>query len=245
MRKKEFAARVWSKLIAFEKQHGLLRQGDSVLAAVSGGPDSVCLAHYLAQQGRRKGFKLHLLHIHHGLRGKDADGDAAFVRKLGDELGAGVQVVHVAVRERAKRRGKGIEDAARELRYGALEDSARRLGANKVAAGHQLDDQAETVLLQLVRGSRLETLAGMAPRRALGDFELIRPLLPLSRADVLAYLKVHSLKHRVDKTNADPRFTRNWLRRRVLPLLEKGNPKVRERLASLAEEVRALTDRRS
>ena len=243
MRKKEFAARVWSKLMAFEKQQGLLKQGDSVLAAVSGGPDSVCLAHYLTQQSRRKSFKLNLLHIHHGLRGKAADADAAFVRKLGEGLGVNVKVIEVAVRERAQRRGKGLEDAARELRYGALEDCARKLGANKVATGHQLDDQAETVLLQLVRGSRLETLAGMAPRRALGDALLIRPLLPLSRADVLAYLEVHSLKHRVDRTNADPRFTRNWLRRRVLPLLAKGNPRIRERLSALAAEVRLLTAR--
>ena len=240
MRKKEFAARVWSKLMAFEKQQGLLKQGDSVLAAVSGGPDSVCLAHYLTQQSRRKSFKLNLLHIHHGLRGKAADADAAFVRKLGEGLGVNVKVIEVAVRERAQRRGKGLEDAAASC-YGP--EIARKLGANKVATGHQLDDQAETVLLQLVRGSRLETLAGMAPRRALGDALLIRPLLPLSRADVLAYLEVLSLKHRVDRTNADPRFTRNWLRRRVLPLLAKGNPRIRERLSALAAEVRLLTAR--
>ena len=240
MRRKEFAAKVWSKLVAFQKKSGLLRRGDRVLAAVSGGPDSVCLAHYLAWMRRRQGFELFLLHVHHGLRGREADRDAEFVRKLGRTLGLPVEVASVEVKKRAEARGKGLEDAARELRYAALQKAARRLRCNKAATAHHMDDQAETVLLNLLRGTRLSALAGIPPRRPLGrGLELVRPLLPIKRSEVLSYLKIHGLKYRLDRSNLAVRFTRNWLRRKVLPELETRQPRVREHLAGIAEQVRA------
>lgn len=240
MRRKAFAARVWSKLLAAVQEGALLQRGDRVLAAVSGGPDSVCLAHFLCAMRRRKGIKVALLHVHHGLRGGEADQDAAFVRKLGERLDAPAHTVAVPVKTLARERGGGIEDAARKLRYRALDQQARRLRCNKVATGHHLDDQAETVLLNLLRGTRLAALGGIPPRRKLSRrVELIRPLLSISRAEVMAYLKVHGLEHRRDSSNRDPRFTRNWLRLRVLPLLEKKNPRIREHLSGIAAQVRA------
>ena len=141
----------------------------------------------------------------------------------------------------ARKRRQGIEDAARRLRYLALARQARKLGCNKVATGHHLDDQAETVLLHLLRGTRLAALAGIPPRRRLAPrVEIIRPLLPVTRAEVLAYLAVHGLKARDDRSNRDVHFTRNWVRRRVLPLLEKRNPRIREHLAAFAAQVRGL-----
>jgi len=241
MRRQEFAARVWSKLLAFDRAQALLKRGDRVLAAVSGGPDSVCLAHFLRVLGRRKGFSVALAHVHHGLRGREADRDARFVRELGRQWDLPISVTPVPVRALARKRGQGIEDAARALRYQALTREARRLRCNKVATGHHLDDQAETVLLHLLRASRLAALAGISPRRPLsGKVSLIRPLLPLRRAEVLDYLRVHGLAHRRDSTNRDTHFTRNWLRRRVLPLLESRNPRIRERLAAFAAQARAL-----
>jgi tRNA(Ile)-lysidine synthase len=240
MRRKEFAARIWSKLLAFDRAEALLKRGDRVLAAVSGGPDSVCLAHYLRTLGRRKGFTVALAHIHHGLRGPEADRDARFVGVLGRRWDLPVSATSIPVRALARKRGQGIEDAARKLRYQALAREARRLRCNKVATGHHLDDQAETVLLHLLRSTRLAALAGIAPQRTLsGKVSLIRPLLPLRRWEVLAYLRVHGLTHRRDSTNRDTHFTRNWLRRRVLPLLESRNPRIRERLAGFAAQVRA------
>jgi tRNA(Ile)-lysidine synthase len=151
----------------------------------------------------------------------------------------------VPVRALARERGQGIEDAARKLRYQALAREARRLHCNKVATGHHLDDQAETVLLHLLRSSRLAALGGISPQRALsGKISLIRPLLPLRRGEVLAYLQVHDLKHRRDSSNRDTHFTRNWIRKRVLPLLESRNPSIRERLAGFAEQARELGQRR-
>lgn len=241
MRRKEFAARVWSRLIAFEKKEKLLRAGDKILVGVSGGPDSVCLAHYLASRRRRLGFTLALLHVHHGLRGRRADEDASFVRRLGEALGVPTTVSRAPVAEQARRRGKGLEDAGRELRYAALLRRAKKLGFNKVAVGHQRDDQAETVLLHLLRGTRLAALGAMPPLRALAPgVALIRPLLALCRDDVKAYLGVHALSWREDESNSDPRFTRNWIRREALPLLETRNPRLKERLAGLSEQVRRL-----
>lgn len=239
MTRKEFAARVWSKLVAFEKDEGLLTPGEGVVAAVSGGPDSVCLAHFLAQLSRRKRLRLRLAHVHHGLRGASADKDAAFTLRLAARLGLEASVLRVNARVRAAEKGAGLEDAARELRYKALAREAKKRGCAVVAVGQHLDDQAETVLLNLLRGTRLEGLAGMPPCRTLAPgVRLVRPLLPLSRAEVLEYLRQHRLPFRKDPTNRSPRFLRNWLRLKVLPLLESRQPRVREKLAGLAAQVR-------
>ncbi|MCR4293971.1 MAG: tRNA lysidine(34) synthetase TilS [Elusimicrobia bacterium] len=244
MKRREFAARVWSKLMAFEATHRLLAPGRRVLAAVSGGPDSVCLAHWLSAQARQKKLTVALVHVHHGLRGRAADADARFVEKLGARLGLPVAIVRAPVRALAAERGLGLEEAGRKERYRVLAERARRGRFSAVATGHQLDDQAETVLLHLLRGTSLEGLGGIAPRRELiSGVELIRPLLPLTRAEVLLYLKMHGLDWREDASNADPKFTRNWVRREVLPLLEKRAPGVKDRLAKMAAKVRAATGR--
>ncbi|HEX4047348.1 MAG TPA: tRNA lysidine(34) synthetase TilS [Elusimicrobiota bacterium] len=244
MRRKEFAARVWSKLMAFEKGRGLLPAGRRVLAAVSGGPDSVVLAHWLSVQARRKGLTVALLHVNHGLRGKAAERDAEFVRRLGARLGLRVAVVRADVAGRARKDGLGLEEAGRKERYRALLARARRGRFDAVATGHQLDDQAETLLLHLLRGTSLEGLGGIPPRRPLAPgVELIRPLLPLSRAEIMAYLEVHGLEWRDDRSNRDAKFTRNWVRRDVLPLLEARAPGFKDRLSEIAAKVRAATGR--
>ncbi len=244
LNRKEFAAQIWSKLVAFEAAHRLLKPGGKVLAAVSGGPDSVCLAHWLAFQARKKGLTVALVHVHHGLRGRAADADARFVAALGVRLGLPVAIVRAPVRALAAKRGRGLEEAGRKERYRVLGERARRGRFAAVATGHQLDDQAETVLLHLLRGTSLEGLGGIPVRRPLRPgVELIRPLLPLTRAEVLLYLKRHELDWREDASNADPKFTRNWVRREVLPLLEKRAPGVKERLAAIAARVRAVTGR--
>lgn len=241
MRRKEFAAKVWSKLVAFEKEHALLPAGARVLAAVSGGPDSVVLAHWLAQQKRRKGLDVALLHVHHGLRGRAADLDAASVLALGKSLGLQASVVKADVKGLAKKRGQGLEDAGRKARYDALLKAAKRGRRSVVCVGHQLDDQAETVLLHLLRGTSLAGLGGMPPARPLAPgVTLARPLLPLTRAEVLAYLKVHGLRWREDESNASEAFERNWVRRRLLPSLERRRPGLKARLSVLAAQARAL-----
>lgn len=234
-----------SKLAAFDRAERLLRPRDRVLAAVSGGPDSVCLAHRLAWLAPRRGLRVSVLHMHHGLRGLEADRDAGSVRRLCLRLGLPFVLRRLPVAAAAQAERRSLEDAGRALRYRTLAAEARRLGCNKVATGHQLDDHAETLLLHLLRGTKVKGLAGIPPRRPLqgaAGVEVVRPLLCLTRAEVRRYLKAFGVPSREDRTNRSEEFTRNWVRRKLLPVLEQRNPRIREHLMVLAREVRRLLD---
>ncbi len=226
--------------MSHDRAHGLLEPGDRVLAAVSGGPDSVCLAHHLVRLAARRRLRVSLAHLHHGLRGPDADKDEAFVRALAVSLGTPLIVRRLPVRGLARKERRSVEDAGRRLRYQALGEIARLENCNKVATGHHLDDQAETLLLHLLRGTKAKGLSGMPPLRRLENGReeplLIRPLLPLSRKDVEAYLRCFGLRSRTDRSNRSLDYTRNWIRLKVLPLLASRNPRVRENLAAIASE---------
>ncbi|MBI4424735.1 MAG: tRNA lysidine(34) synthetase TilS [Elusimicrobia bacterium] len=238
--KAEFHGRIWSKLLRYERERGLLASGDRVLVAVSGGPDSVCLADFLARLAGRRGLELRLAHFDHGLRGRSARRDEASVRRLAARLGLPLAVRRLPVAAFARRERRSLEDSGRALRYRALRSLARRYRCSKVATGHLQDDQAETVLLHLLRGSRAEGLAGIPARRALGPgVEVVRPLLCLARDEVLGYLRYRELPWREDPTNREPRFRRNWVRHELLPLLAARAPGLRERLAAMAEELGA------
>ena len=229
--KRSFWARAWPALL----RSPLIRPGDSVLAGVSGGPDSVALAHALRLLSRKKGLRVALAHVHHGMRGREADRDAEWVRRLGHRLGLPTYLRRVDVPGTARRQRRSPEDAARRLRYRALAGIARREGFGKVAVAHHADDQAETVLLHLLRGTDPRGLSGMPARRRLAKgVELVRPLLAWTRREVRTYLAIHGLGWRSDRTNADPRLTRNWVRLKLLPLLESKAPRLRERLVRLA-----------
>ncbi len=240
MQRKEFVARIWSKLALAQKKEGLVEKGKGILAAVSGGPDSTCLAHYLVSLRRRLSFPLELAYIDHGLR-KEALKEAAFVRSLGRKWSVPVSVLKVDARAARKARGLGLEEACRKLRYEALAARAKRLQFSAVAVGHQMDDQAETVLLNLLRGLSLKALGAMPPRRFLSSgVELIRPLLCLKHSEILDYLKIHQLDYKIDETNYNLELRRNWIRHEVLPILEAKNPRIREHLAGISEQVRVL-----
>lgn len=233
--------RLLSRLSAFERAERLFEPGDKVLAAVSGGPDSVCLAHHLCRLAPRKRLRVELLHMHHGLRGADADDDQRSVERLAARLGVPLHLSRLPVERTAREERRCLEDAGRRLRYAELARTARRLGFNKAATGHQLDDQAETFLLHLLRGTKAKGLSGIPPKRPLAPgCVLVRPLLALSRKDVREYLDACGLRWREDPSNRSERFTRNWVRRRALPLLEKKNPRIREHLASLAADLRRV-----
>jgi tRNA(Ile)-lysidine synthase len=209
----------------------LLRRRDSVLVAVSGGPDSVALLAGLVALGGGR-WRIGAAHVNHGLRGADSDRDERFVTELAERLGLDVFVLAGRIVP-----GANLEERARELRYRLLLEAAQSGGYRRIATGHTLDDQAETFLLRLFRGAGARGLTAIAPIRADG---VIRPLLDLRRADVVAFLDRRGLRHRRDRSNVDPRFTRNRIRRRLLPLLEREfNPSVRR---ALARTVDLLTD---
>jgi tRNA(Ile)-lysidine synthase len=201
------------------------------VVAVSGGADSVALLRALAEFYPPD--QLVVAHLNHQLRGPDSNADAAFVAGLLPALPHRTEDADV----RRAAEGENLEATARELRYGFLTRVARSVGADWVATGHTLDDQAETVLHRLIRGSGLRGLRGIAARRELvPGVRLIRPLLTVSREDVIAYLRAIGQPWREDATNADPAFTRNRIRHELLPLLRTFNPAMSESLARLAAQ---------
>jgi tRNA(Ile)-lysidine synthase len=220
------------------QQRDLLRSGAT---AVIGVPDSLTLLHVLGRLAGEYDLTLHVAHLNHGLRGTKADDDAAYVQELALRWGLPVRVERADVAEISRVYGLAIEEAARRARYSFLGRVAKETGARSVAVGHNADDQAETVLMHWIRGSGLAGLRGMLPRTRLADYRLldepmpgsgdlwlIRPLLEVSREQIEAYCDRHGLEPRFDRSNLDTTYFRNWLRHRVMPLLEQHNPNVRE-----------------
>jgi tRNA(Ile)-lysidine synthase len=198
-----------------------------VLVAVSGGLDSVSLLQVL----HGAGLDVRVAHLDHGIRSESVD-DAWFVQSLCEGLNVPCDLERVNVPEVAARRGWGLEEAARKLRYDFLTRVAKRTGAAVILTAHTRDDNAETVLMQLLRGTVRAT--GIPSRRE----RILRPMLGISRAELQAFAFEHGLEWREDASNADRRFTRNWIRHEVLPLLETRNPNVRRKLAEHAELMR-------
>jgi tRNA(Ile)-lysidine synthase len=223
---------------------------DVVVVAVSGGADSIALLRALvAIRPANAGGRLVAAHLNHGLRGDESDGDAAFVAQVAGELGVEAIVSRGEVAEAARERGDGVEAAARELRYRFLIDTARSVGARAIATAHTRDDQAETLLQRIVRGTGLAGLAGIPRARPLADgtIGLVRPMLMLRRSEVVEYLTALGQPYRTDSSNLDRAYTRNRIRHDLLPQLARDyNPQVVEalaRLATQADEVRELVAR--
>jgi len=216
------------------ERFGMIPRGARVVAAVSGGLDSVVLLRILYGLADELGFSIVVAHLDHALRA-DSAGDAAFVRELAAELGLAVAIERIDVGALAESKRMGIEEAAREARHAFLDDTARHLGAERIALGHTADDQAETILFRLARGTGLEGLRGMDAVSG----RIVRPLLYTSRASVRSYAESHGLRWREDATNLDLRFSRNRIRQRVLPELRAINPEAVEalqRAGNLADE---------
>ena len=226
----------------------LLPPGAGIVAALSGGPDSVAMAHALAvlQDAGRLGRALELAHLNHCTRGADSDADQAYVERLARSWGCACRVGTEDVPALARSRKRSLEEAARDARYGFLARAAREAGAGAVLTAHTLDDQVETVLMRIIRGTGLGALGGMRALRPLGpghgEIMLARPLLALSRSAVLAYCAGAGLEPRTDATNEDTRFTRNWVRWKLLPLLAEANPQIRRSVLRLAELARAADE---
>lgn len=207
-------------------KYKMLTPGGSVLAAVSGGADSMAMLHCLVSLG----YAVHVLHIEHGIRGEASRRDADFVREYCKKHAVPFRVVSLDVPAYAAEKGLNTEQAARILRYQALRAWAAQLDC-PIAVAHHQNDQAETVLLHLLRGSGLEGLCGM--QSVNGD--IIRPLLFVSREDILAYCRENSLAFVTDETNSDTLYTRNRIRHELLPLLESYNPRITQALCRTAE----------
>lgn len=211
-----------------------LDKNQPVLAAVSGGVDSMCLLHFL----RAQGYEVCCAHFNHHLRGEEAARDEDFVRAWCEKEDIPFYLGTGDVRAHARATGKTEEEAGRDLRYAFLRETAKKLNAQLTLA-HHADDNAETVLLNLVRGTDLRGLCAMRPRQ--GD--LIRPFLEQTRAELAAYAQLHDIPHVEDRTNADPNAAaRNYLRLEILPRLRELNPRAPQHIATTARSLSALDD---
>ncbi len=195
----------------------LIHSGETVLVACSGGPDSMALLHLCLELGADEGFATAAAHFNHGLRPRAA-ADERFVQSAALALGLPYFAGRGDVRADSRVRKTGLEEAARLARYRFLEAAAREAGASRIATGHTMNDQAETILLRLLRGTGPMGLSGIPARRGVA---IIRPMLALERRDVLSYLADRGLAFRSDETNRDPAIPRNRIRRELIPFLEK------------------------
>lgn len=215
------------------RERDLVTAGDRVLVAVSGGPDSTALLHALVRLSSRLDVNVVVACVDHGLRPESAK-EAQEVCRRYQRMGLVCEVLNVDVHH-ARRRHVSLQEAARNVRLAALEGAAERLGCSKIALGHTADDQAETVLFRIVRGTRIAGLAGIPYRR--GPF--IRPMLDVRRSELLGYLAKRKIEFFSDPSNANRHYARSRIRHDILPMLARENPRVVESLLSIASEARA------
>jgi tRNA(Ile)-lysidine synthase len=223
---------------AIEKNR-LVQQGERVVVAVSGGSDSVALLKVLEMLSEQYGFSLIVAHINHGLR-ENAACEEQFVRRMAADMGFVFECKSLDIRSLRKGTGKGIEEISREVRYDFLNDVASKHGAQKIALGHNSNDQTETVLMNFLRGSGPTGLKGMLPAR---DSVYIRPLLCVTRNEIISFLEFHGLPFVTDASNTDLAYLRNRIRHSLIPELKaRYNPKLEESIKSMAEIMRVEDD---
>lgn len=216
----------------------LLDPGDRVIVAVSGGPDSVCLLAALHALSLELNITLHVAHLDHMVRGQESADEAEFVRRIAGMFSVPSTIEKIDVPLYCRERGLSLQAGAREVRYEFLQTVLSAQGARRIATGHTADDQAETLLLRLIRGAGVSALSGIPPVRG----AVIRPLIEISRDEIMAYLHSNKLDHVSDPSNAKPVYTRNRIRLELMPVLKQFNPRIVQVLAAEAGLLRDEND---
>jgi tRNA(Ile)-lysidine synthase len=255
-----------SKVIDFIQRYSLIPRKELVVVGVSGGADSVCLLHILAKWRQGLGMELHIAHLNHQLRGVESETDAEYVSNLAGSLGIPITVDRQDVAAYKAKRNCSVEEAARELRYAFFGRVAKKIGAYRIGIGHTKNDQVETILMHILRGTGITGLCGLAPcspiaydsqsillragaryvmKEQRSNLLVIRPLLGISREEAEDYCQEHQLHPRIDSSNLSPSFFRNRIRLHLLPLLRQYNPNIDQallRLADIAKEDNAFLE---
>ncbi len=227
------------KIIAYIEENELIQKKDRVVLGVSGGADSVCLFSVLLELQSRFELELFVVHVHHGIRGEEADRDEQFVKALVTEKKIPYYPIWRNIPKEAKEKGMTEEEAGRTARYEAFYDILNQVKGNKIAVAHNQNDCAETVLFQLFRGSGLKGMCGIPPKRG----EIVRPLLAVGRKEIEGYLAERGLKYCTDRTNLEQEYVRNKIRLAMLPMAEQEiNEKAVEHIARTAQLLREVED---
>lgn len=223
-----------NRIFDYISEYGMIRDGDAVVAGVSGGADSVCLLTLLAEYQKGHPFTLIAAHVHHGLR-ENADGDEAYVKELCERLHVPLKILHIDAKSEAERLGVSVEEAGRIKRYEFFREISK---GGKIAVAHHRDDLCETMLFQMFRGSGISGLRGILPVSG----EIIRPLLSLSREEIEAYLKEEGISWRTDESNEELIFARNRIRHEILPVAEEICAGAKEHMAESAARLREIEE---
>ncbi len=221
------------------KEKNLVEKNDRIVLGCSGGPDSIFLLEVFLKIKEEYNMTLALAHINHLYRGAEADRDENFVRDLGEKNGIQVFVKRKSMKLMAKEEKITLEEAGREIRYSFFDEVLEKINGNKVALAHNLDDQIETFLFRLIRGSSLEGLEGINDRRD----KYIRPINEIYKSEIIDYLDTNNIPYVVDSTNLENDYTRNSIRLDLIPFIEKRyNPKFKEKINSLLNEIREVNE---
>ena len=227
--------KLFREILNINKKYNLIESNDIIVVGFSGGPDSVFLVEMLKKLQHFFNFKIYLVHINHLLRGEDADSDENFSFEYAKKNNLEIFIKRIPVKEIAKEIGKTLEEVGREERYKFFSEIYEKVGATKIATAHNKDDQIETFLFRLIRGTSLQGLEGIKIK----NNNVIRPISEIYKKDILEYLNKNEIQYKIDKTNFENEFTRNSIRLDLIPFIEERyNIKFKDKIFSLIEEIR-------
>lgn len=227
---------IFEKALSTIKKYNLIEKGDKIVLGLSGGPDSVCLLHILNRLREVLDIEVYAAHLNHQIRGLEAQQDALYVSQLCESLGVTFFVKSINVPQYCKDNKLSLEEGARKLRYEMFFEIKESLNANKIAIAHNMNDQAETVLMRMMRGTGLQGLKGIDYIR---DGVIIRPILDIERSEIEAYCEEHKLNPRIDSTNLESIYTRNKIRLELIPYMKENfNSNVTESIVRMSNSLK-------
>ncbi|HBF5314580.1 TPA: tRNA lysidine(34) synthetase TilS [Clostridioides difficile] len=231
---------IFDKVLSTINKHNLIQKGDKIVLGLSGGPDSVCLLHVLNRLKKDFNIEIYVAHLNHQIRGIEAQKDALYVSKLCEDMGIVFFVKSINVPKYCENEGLSLEEGARKLRYEMFYEIKDKIKANKIAIGHNLNDQAETVMMRIMRGTGLKGLKGIDYIR---DNCIIRPILDVERNEIEEYCEAYNLNPRIDKTNLENIYTRNKIRLDLLPYMKDNfNSNVIESIVRMSNSLKSDND---